>query len=197
MLLNDKLQYFEIILASASPRRRELIAGAGIKFTQAPSYEVEEIYPEDLLPAQIPVYLSELKSAAYPGILSEANILITADTVVCINDKVIGKPTDRLDAISILSALSGQKHHVITGVTLRSRDKKMSFAENSVVHFRHLSAEEIEYYVDNYRPYDKAGAYGIQEWIGYVGITGIEGSFYNVMGMPIQRLYVALDEFIG
>ncbi|MBR1994236.1 MAG: Maf family protein, partial [Alistipes sp.] len=145
----------------------------------------------------VPAYLSRLKSEAYPAPLAEGEILLTADTVVILADEVLGKPTDRDDALAILGRLSGNRHRVVTGVTLRSATRTHTFAACSEVCFRSLTPEEIAYYVDHYRPYDKAGAYGIQEWIGYVGIERIEGSFYNVMGLPIQLLYVELEKFIN
>jgi septum formation protein len=138
-----------------------------------------------------------LKSEAYPQALAPNDILLTADTVVVSENRVLGKPQDRAEAIAMIQSLSGCEHEVITGVTLRSADRRVSFSSHSKVRFRRLSLEEIEYYVDTYAPMDKAGAYGIQEWIGYVGIEGIEGSFFNVMGLPVQRLYCELDAFIG
>ena len=145
---------------------------------------------------EVAEYLSRLKSEAYPAPLADGDILLTADTVVVAGSEVLGKPVDRADAIAIINKLSGREHEVITGVTLRSAVRTKSFSSRSVVRFRALSQEEIEYYVDTYSPMDKAGAYGIQEWIGYVGIEGIEGSFYNVMGLPIQRVYCELNEFV-
>lgn len=196
MLLHDRLKPFRVILASHSPRRQQLIRDAGIDYILADCYDVEEVYPDTLAPEEVPLYLSRLKSSSYPEPLNETDILITADTVVCINDCVLGKPSDREDAIRIIGLLSGNRHEVVTGVTLRSIGHSFSFSAKSTVYFRKLTREEIEYYVDTYKPYDKAGAYGIQEWIGYVGIEGIEGSFYNVMGLPIQQLYIHLERFI-
>lgn len=196
MLLHDELKPYRIILASNSPRRQQLLKDAGIEYELAVGYEVEEIYPGSLPVEEVPVYLSELKSGAYPHELKADDILITADTVVCLRGKIIGKPTDRDDAVSILSRLSGNRHTVVTGVTLRSPEREMNFSVHSDVFFRKLTTEEIEYYIDTYKPFDKAGAYGIQEWIGYVGIERIEGSFYNVMGLPIQQLYLKLSDFV-
>ena len=195
MLLHEKLKDKRLILASKSPRRRELMKGAGLEFTLADGYDVEEVYPESLRPRDVPLYLARLKSRAYPRPLAENEILITADTVVILDGRIIGKPADRDDAVRMLSDLSGREHVVITGVELRSARKSKGFSVGSRVLFRELSQEEIEYYVDTYEPYDKAGAYGIQEWIGYVGIKGVKGSFYNVMGLPIQSLYVNLTKF--
>ena len=197
MLLHDKLKNYHLILASQSPRRRQLLADAGIEYSLAPRFECEELYPETLPAVEVAEYLSRLKSEAYPAPLADGDILLTADTVVVAGGEVLGKPVDRADAIAIINKLSGREHEVITGVTLRSAGAVKSFSSHSKVRFRTLSREEIEYYVDTYSPMDKAGAYGIQEWIGYVGIEGIEGSFYNVMGLPIQRVYCELDSFIG
>ena len=197
MLLHDKLKNYHLILASQSPRRRQLLADAGIEYSLAPRFECEELYPESLPAVEVAEYLSRLKSEAYPAPLADGDILLTADTVVVAGGEVLGKPVDRADAIAIINKLSGREHEVITGVTLRSAVRTKSFSSRSVVRFRALSQEEIEYYVDTYSPMDKAGAYGIQEWIGYVGIEGIEGSFYNVMGLPVQRLYCELDNFVG
>lgn len=196
MLLHDKLKNYHLILASQSPRRRQLLADAGIEYSLAPRFECEELYPESLPAVEVAEYLSRLKSEAYPAPLADGDILLTADTVVVAGGEVLGKPVDRADAIAIINKLSGCEHEVITGVTLRSAVRTKSFSSRSVVRFRALSQEEIEYYVDTYSPMDKAGAYGIQEWIGYVGIEGIEGSFYNVMGLPIQRVYCELNEFV-
>ena len=197
MLLHDKLKEYRLILASQSPRRRQLLADAGIEFVLAPRFECDESFPTTLPAEQVAEYLSCLKADAYPEPLGERDILLTADTVVIADDKVLGKPKDRADAIAIIEQLSGREHQVVTGVSLTSASTRCSFSALSRVKFRALSREEIEYYVDNYRPFDKAGAYGIQEWIGYVGIEGIEGSFYNVMGLPIQRVYCELKEFLG
>lgn len=196
MLLHDKLKSYRLILASQSPRRRQLLSDAGIEYELAPRFECDEVFPEDLPAAEVAEYLSRLKSEAYPLPLEKNDILLTADTVVVAGGEVLGKPTDRADAIAIIEKLSGKEHEVITGVTLRSVGAVKSFSSHSKVRFRTLLQEEIEYYVDTYSPMDKAGAYGIQEWIGYVGIEGIEGSFYNVMGLPIQRVYCELNEFV-
>ena len=196
MLLHDKLKPYRLILASQSPRRRQLLADTGIEFELAPRFECEESFSEEMPAAEVAEYLANLKSEAYPEPLGEKNILLTADTVVIACDRILGKPADRAEAIAMISMLSGREHEVVTGVTLRSAERVKRFSVSSKVHFRTLSLEEIEYYVDTYKPFDKAGSYGIQEWIGYVGIEGIEGSFYNVMGLPVQRLYCELGEFI-
>ena len=196
MLLHDKLKNYRLILASQSPRRRQLLSDAGLEFTLADRFECDETYPQDMPAEDVAEYLSRLKSDAYPEPLADGDILLTADTVVIADNRVLGKPSDRAEAIEMISLLSGCDHEVITGCTLRTATRQRSFSVRSKVHFRALDREEIEYYVDCYRPFDKAGAYGIQEWIGYVGIEGIEGSFYNVMGLPVQRLYSILKEFI-
>ena len=197
MLLHEKLADKHLILASASPRRRQLMEEAGMRFTLAAKFECDENYPATLPAAEVASYLSALKSDAYPETLSDNEILITADTTVVVGDAVLGKPADREEACQMLRSMSGRSHKVYTGVTLRSREKKRTFAVETLVYFREMSEEEIAYYVDNYRPFDKAGAYGIQEWIGYVAIERIEGSFFNVMGLPVQRLYTELMDFIG
>lgn len=196
MLLQDKLKDYRLILASASPRRRELLAACDLEFTLAEKFECEECYPADLAADKVAEYLSQLKSNAYPHALGEKDILLTADTVVILGDKILGKPHSEEEAVEMISSLSGATHKVVTGVTLRTAKQTISFSAESLVSFRTLDAEEVRYYVEKYRPLDKAGAYGIQEWIGYIGIEGIEGSFYNVMGLPVQRLYATLKELI-
>ena len=196
MLLHEKLKAFRVILASASPRRRELLSATGIEYMLASKFECEESYPAQLDALEVAPYLSALKSLNYPNQLSYNDILITADTVVVLNGRVLGKPQNEDEARAMLVDLSGSEHTVVTGVTLRSAEREHTFSSRSVVRFADLTQEQIEYYVKNYRPMDKAGAYGIQEWIGYVGIEGIEGSFYNVMGLPVQRLCKELECFI-
>ena len=197
MLLAEKLKAYRLILASASPRRRQLLVGCGLPFVQAEPYDVSETYPAGMPAGEVPVDLARLKSDAYPLPLASFDILVTADTVVAVDDRILGKPADRGVAVAMLRALSGRRHRVVTGVTIRTADRAVSFSSSTDVFLRSLSDEEIGHYVDTYAPYDKAGSYGIQEWIGYVGIERIEGSFYNVMGLPVQRLYVELDELIG
>ena len=196
MLLKDKLQDFRLILASASPRRRELLAACDLDFVLADKFECEECYPADLEADKVAEYLSQLKSNAYPHALEEGDILLTADTVVIAGGEILGKPKDNTDAERMLKILSGATHKVVTGVTLRTSSRTISFSAESSVTFRSLEAEEIAYYIEKYRPLDKAGAYGIQEWIGYIGIEGIEGSFYNVMGLPVQKVCIALKGFV-
>ena len=196
MLLQDRLKDYRLILASASPRRRELLAACDLDFTLAEKFECEECYPADIAADKVAEYLSQLKSNAYPHPLGEKDILLTADTVVILGDKILGKPHSEAEAVEMISSLSGATHKVVTGVTLRTTEQTISFSAESLVSFRTLDAEEITYYVEKYRPMDKAGAYGIQEWIGYTAIDRIEGSFYNVMGLPVQRLYSTLKELL-
>ena len=197
MLLHEKLRSYRLLLASQSPRRRELMTGCGLPYELAPKYDCEETYPVDFPAEEVPGYLSQLKSDACPWQLEPDDILMTADTVVVLDGRVLGKPRDRDDAFAMLRSLSGRRHTVVSGVTFRTRDRRHTFAARSEVWFRPLSDEEIAYYLDAHRPYDKAGSYGIQEWIGYAAIERIDGSFYNVMGLPVQRVYVELEKFIG
>ena len=196
MLLQDRLKNYRLILASASPRRRELLAACDIDFTLAEKFECEECYPADLEADKVAEYLSQLKSNAYPYTLKEGDILLTADTVVIAGGEILGKPKDNADAERMLKILSGATHKVVTGVTLRTPSRTISFSAESLVTFRELENEEIEYYIEKYRPLDKAGAYGIQEWIGYTAIEGLQGSFYNVMGLPVQKVCIALKELV-
>jgi septum formation protein len=192
-MLNN-LKDIHILLASKSPRRQEMLKDLGLDF-EIRTKEVEEIYPEGMKAEEIPVYLSELKAAAFLADIKNNELVITADTIVCVDDSILGKPVDRDDAVNMLQRLSGRSHRVISGVCLTSSSKKVSFSTTTKVHFKNLSEEEINYYIDNYQPFDKAGAYGIQEWIGFIGIDGIEGSYFNVVGLPIQRLYQELSTF--
>ncbi len=189
------LKKYEILLASNSPRRRELLAGLDIDYRVTALPEVDESYPDTLSGEEIPLYISQEKAAAYRRFMKDNTLLITADTIVWLDGKVYGKPHDIADAKAMLQALSGKTHTVITGVTLTSLQKQISFAVSTEVTFTALDDEEIDYYVEKYRPLDKAGAYGVQEWIGYIGVTGLKGSYYNVMGLPIQRLYTELKKF--
>jgi septum formation protein len=197
MLLNQKLEGRKIVLASQSPRRRELIAGLDIPFEIRLIPDIEEDFSPEMPGPEIPLFLAEKKAQAYKKDLLDNEIVITADTVVLLDKHVLNKPADRDEAVKMLAHLSGNCHEVVTGVCLTSNLKQYSFSDSSKVWFKELTTEEIAYYVDKYRPYDKAGAYGIQEWIGYVAIEKIEGSFYNVMGLPVQALYIALDEFLN
>jgi septum formation protein len=182
------------ILASKSPRRQELLQSLGISFKILINNE-EENYPENLTKEEIPVFLAELKSKSFIKNLKENDLLITADTIVWLNGEVLGKPANQKEAVETLQKLSGHEHQVISGVCLTSVNKQKSFFSISKVRFKKLLLSEIEYYVSEFNPLDKAGAYGIQEWIGYVGITHIEGSFYNVMGLPVQQLYTEIQNF--
>lgn len=185
------IKNYKLILASASPRRQQLMKDAGFTF-EVRLKNVEEKYPQELHLENVPEYLSKVKASAFREELKADEVLITADTVVCIHDRILGKPADRKEAISMLQKLSGNRHLVVTGVSVTTRTEQLSFSSRTDVFFKHLSNEEIIFYVDTYKPFDKAGAYGIQEWIGYIGIERIEGSFYNVMGLPIQKLYETL-----
>lgn len=189
-------QNYHIILGSNSPRRRELLAGLDIDFEVKVIPGLEEHYPPTLRPKEIPVFLAKQKAAAYLSTLAEKTLLITADTIVWNENEVIGKPKGREDAIRMLRSLSGHDHQVVTGVCLTTTEKQTAFAVTSAVKFAPLTEEEIIYYVDKYKPFDKAGAYGIQEWIGYVAVESINGSFYNVMGLPVQRVYQELKRFL-
>ena len=186
----------KIILASGSPRRRELLAGLDITFEVDTKNTFEEIYNEDTPHEKIPEVLSIGKSNGFHRELKDDEILITSDTLVLCGDRVMGKPASREDAIDMLSYLSGREHRVITAVTLRDNKKSVTSSDTASVFFKSLSLNEIEYYVDTYKPFDKAGAYGIQEWIGYIGIEKIEGSYFNIMGLPVHMLYKMLSDFI-
>lgn len=191
----SNLNKYNIILASKSPRRQELLRGMGLKFTVL-TKETPENFPAEMPLDKVPEYLSLQKSMAFDeSELPESYLVITSDTVVIAENEILGKPKDRNDALRMLALLSGKTHHVVTGVTIRTAEKIKNFGVKTKVTFANLDVEEMAYYVDNYRPYDKAGAYGIQEWIGYVGITGLNGSFYNVMGLPTRRLYQVLKTF--
>ena len=186
---------YKIILASNSPRRKALLEGLDIDFEVRVIPGIDESHPPDLSPEEIPVYIAQKKADAYRTTIQADELIITADTVVVLDGQIIEKPSGRQEAIDMLKRLSGRKHQVITAVTLNTAEKQESFSVTSSVVFAILTDEEIAYYVDHYKPYDKAGAYGIQEWIGYIGVCSIEGSFYNVMGLPIQRLYQELKRF--
>ncbi len=185
---------YNYILASKSPRRQELLLSLGIEFKVIVK-EVDEYYPNHLSKEEIPVFLAGLKAKSLLKDLKDGDLLITADTIVWLDGIVLGKPKDKPEAMAMLAKLSGNEHQVISGVCLSSTKKQSSFYSVSNVRFKPLNEDEIEYYISNFKPYDKAGAYGIQEWIGFVGITHIEGSFYNVMGLPIQQLYEEIMAF--
>lgn len=189
------LDPYDVILASASPRRSELLKMLDISFRVDTSYPVEEIVPENTPAEIVPGYLSRLKAEGYPLEPGDMKLVIAADTVVILDDEVIGKPLNLEGATAILAKLQGRTHRVVSGVTIRTFDKSETFSSLSEVEFAPLTPEEIAYYVDTYRPLDKAGAYGIQEWIGAAAIKGIKGSFYNVMGLPVHRLYQSLKQY--
>ena len=188
----ENLKQYQVVLASKSPRRQELLRGMGVDFS-IQTKETPETYPPEMPLEEVPLHLSLQKSMAFADDELPADyLLITADTVVISEGEILGKPKDYDDAFRMLSQLSGKVHHVVTGVTVRSKDRRESFAACSEVTFAPLERDEIDYYITHFRPFDKAGAYGIQEWIGYVGISGLEGSFYNVMGLPTRKLFQVL-----
>jgi septum formation protein len=195
-MINDILKGNRLILASKSPRRQQLLHELGVEFEVRANGDDEELFPDDLSMTEIPIYLAKQKAKPLLSKLSEKEILITSDTIVWCDGLVIGKPTDEEDAYKILSLLSGNKHIVVTGVCLSSIAKSKCFYATTDVYFRKLTSDEIWYYIKNYKPFDKAGAYGIQEWIGFIGIYRIDGSYFNVMGLPVQQLYSELQEFI-
>lgn len=192
MFFENLKKYNKIILASQSPRRQNLFKELGLDFEIKVKDGIEEIYPNHLKEEEIALYLAKLKSKPYQDEINNKNLVITADTIVLLKGKVIGKPVDQNDAVNIVGQLSGNMHKVITGVCLSAFDKQVCFHADTDVFFKPLSKAEIDYYIETYKPFDKAGAYGIQEWIGYIGIEKIEGSYFNVMGLPIQRLYEEL-----
>ncbi len=192
----QKINQHRIILGSRSPRRQDLLKGLGIRFEVIAGNALDEKYPPDLKKEEIPVYLAKRKSNPLLQYLDQNTILITADTIVWIDGEILHKPSDPAEAAKILNRLSGRKHEVLTGVCIKSKHKEHVFCISSDVYFRKLDQEEIAFYITHYKPYDKAGAYGIQEWIGYIGIERIVGSYYNVMGLPTQRLFVELKGFI-
>lgn len=186
---------YKVILASNSPRRRELLAGLGLQFEVRVLADINENYPPTLPATQIAKYIAHKKAEANRAIMAKNEMIITADTIVVVDDMVMGKPTDDADAIRMLSTLSGKTHKVITGVCITTLNKQTVFDVTTGVTFKTLTDEEINYYITHFHPTDKAGAYGIQEWIGYIGVTGLEGSYYNVMGLPVQRIYDELCAF--
>ena len=195
MVMLDNLSKYKIILASNSPRRRELLAGLDIDFEIITIPDIEESYPDTLRKEEIPVYIAKEKAKAYQKYLEENTLLITADTIVLLEGNVYGKPNSELEAKEMLQILSGQTHEVITGVCLTGLKKQQTFHVTSQVKFAELQNEEIDYYVKKYKPFDKAGAYGVQEWIGYIGVEKLDGSFYNVMGLPVRVLYTYLRDW--
>lgn len=185
---------YKLILASNSPRRKELLAGLGVPFEVRVLQDIDEHYPENLPVNEVARYIAKEKADAYRRIVAADELIITADTVVIVGDEILGKPMDEADAVRMLRLLSGRTHQVTTGVCLLTAEKERCFDVTTDVTFKTLTDEEIHYYVNCYRPFDKAGAYGIQEWIGYIGVTGLNGSYYNVMGLPVQRIYQELTK---
>ena len=184
----------QIILASNSPRRRELLAGLGYPFEVRVLEGIDESYPDDLPVSEVALYIAGKKAEAYRQAITDNELIITADTVVIIGNEILGKPADEADAVRMLRELSGRTHQVTTGVCLLTAERESRFAVTTDVTFKTLTDDEIQYYVSHYKPFDKAGAYGIQEWIGYIGVTGLHGSYYNVMGLPVQRIYSELKK---
>lgn len=193
-MLFDKLKKYKVILASNSPRRKELLAGLGVDYEIRTLPDVDETYPETLKGADIPLFIAKEKADAYLGMMQPGELMITADTIVWLDGRVLGKPKDREDALQMLRDMSGHTHEVFTGVCITTTEWQRSFAARTEVSFSELSEGEIVYYVDKYQPMDKAGAYGVQEWIGFIGVENISGSYYNIMGLPVQRLYRELLE---
>lgn len=186
---------FRLILASQSPRRQFLMKGLDVDF-EVLNPDVDETFPEGMSPEEIALYLAEVKADSFdPSVLEDNALLISADTIVSVGDEILGKPSDKEEARRMLKKLSGRMHEVITAVCLRSKEKKLCFHVVSSVWFKELTDEEISYYIENYQPYDKAGSYGVQEWIGYIAISRIDGSFFNIMGLPVMELYEELEKF--
>lgn len=190
----ENIQHYKIVLASNSPRRRELLSGLNLEYTVRVLPDIDESYPDTLKGEEIPMYISREKAKAYRNSMAEDELIITADTVVCINEKVLGKPRTQGEAKEMLRDLSGKTHQVITGVCLMTCGLQRTFSATTQVTFDVLTEDEIEFYVEKFRPLDKAGAYGVQEWIGFVGVSRLEGSYFNVMGLPVQRLYQELKK---
>ena len=190
----ENLKKYKVVLASNSPRRKELLAGLGIDYEVKTLPDIDESFPGGLSEVETATYIARAKADVYRNIMQSDELIITADTIVWLDGEVMGKPVDDEDARRMLRALSGKTHQVITGVCLMTLDSQKAFATVTDVTFCHLSEEEIDYYVERYRPMDKAGSYGIQEWIGFVGVESISGSYFNVMGLPIQRLYTELKK---
>ena len=186
---------YKMILASNSPRRRELLAGLGVDFEVRVLPDIDESYPASLPALQTAEYIACKKAAAYREVMADDELVITADTVVIVGDEVLGKPSDAAEAALMLRKLSGRTHQVVTGVCLTTCEQTVQFSVRTDVTFKQLTDDEIDFYIKKYQPFDKAGAYGIQEWIGYIGCTGLNGSYYNVMGLPVQRIYTELQQF--
>lgn len=193
-LRKDIITLKKLILASNSPRRQELLKGLDLEFEVRVKRGVGESYPADMPAEKVAEYISKEKAAAYD--MADDEMLLTADTVVILEGEIMGKPKDADDARAMLRRLSGHTHHVVTGVSIKTTQQSVSFSDVTAVTFRQLTDGEINYYVEHYKPFDKAGSYGVQEWIGYIGVTRIEGSFYNVMGLPVERVYEELTKFV-
>jgi septum formation protein len=192
----EKLGQFHVILGSQSPRRQYLLKELGVKYDVKLKQMAEENYPDNLVKKEIPLYLANQKAAAFDDEMNARTLVITADTIVWLDNEVIHKPKNNTEAYEILRKLSGKVHQVYTGVCLRTLNQKTAFSSQTDVYFKELTDKEIWYYIDKYEPFDKAGAYGIQEWLGYIGVEKIEGSFFNVMGLPVQKLYVEIQKLI-
>ena len=190
-----KIADYKVLLASNSPRREELLRGIDIEFEIKVLPDIDESYPSSMPVEEVAEFVAQKKAISYTDNLKEKELLITADTVVILDKTIFGKPDNREEAIKMLCALSGKTHKVISGVCLASTDKQVSFSVTSEVDFEELTIDEIEYYIDHYSPYDKAGSYGIQEWIGFIGVKHLSGSYFNIMGLPIQRLYREMKNF--
>ena len=190
-MLNN-LEKYRIVLASASPRRRELLGGIDISFEVKVLPDVDESFPAELQAGEIPLYISKVKADAYRALMADDELVITADTIVWLDGKALGKPRDEEEARQMIRNMSGKTHSVFTGVTITTKKEQRSFVAQSNVRFSNLLDSEIDYYITRYKPMDKAGSYGVQEWIGFIGIENIEGSYFNVMGLPVQRLYSEL-----
>lgn len=193
----SRINSYDILLASKSPRRQQLLREIGLKFKVVNHLEMDEIFPAVLKREEIPLYLAHEKAVFYESLVEENTLLITADTIVWLENEVIGKPEGAEEAVDMLMKLSGNMHEVYTGVCIKTFDQERLFHAGSKVYFRKISEDEIRYYVEKYKPFDKAGAYGVQEWIGYVAVEKIEGSYYNVMGLPVQKLYGELTKLLA
>lgn len=190
----ENLQKYHVVLASNSPRRKELLGNLGLRFDVRTVSGIDESYPPELSGEKVALHIVGKKADAYRATMAPDELVITADTIVCVDERVLGKPADADDARAMLRMLSGRQHHVVTAVGITTADRTRTFAVTTEVTFAQLSDEVIDHYIEVYRPYDKAGAYGIQEWIGHVGVTSINGSFFNVMGLPVQRLFQELQK---
>lgn len=191
----DNLQKYNVILASNSPRRRALLSELGVEFSDKTLGEIDETYPDTLKGKDVALFIANKKAQAYHDVMADNDLIITADTIVCIDDEILGKPRDVDEARNMLKRLSGNEHTVVTAVAIATKEKFETFAVSTSVRFDNLTDEIIDHYVKHFKPFDKAGSYGIQEWIGYVGVTEIKGSFFNVIGLPVQRLFKALQNF--